>query len=121
MDIGTIIKELRINQSASQQEVADKMAISRSVLSQYEHNTVEPTANVIKKFAVYFDVTADYLLGLEDDFGARTAAPMSDGLTSEERELLNLFRELSPYLKGMTLNAVRSWANSDSDDARKKV
>lgn len=52
---------------------------------------------------------------------SRTAAPMGDGLTSEERELLSLFRELSPYLKGMTLNAVRSWAKNDGDSARKKV
>lgn len=52
---------------------------------------------------------------------ARVTAPMGDGLSSEERELLSLFRELSPYLKGMTLNAVRSWAKSDSDGARKKV
>lgn len=48
-------------------------------------------------------------------------APMGDSLTSEERELLSLFRELSPYLKGMTLDAVRSWAKKGTDGERKKV
>lgn len=30
---------------------------------------MEPSASAVKKLAVYFDVTADYLLGLEDEFG----------------------------------------------------
>ncbi len=50
-----------------------------------------------------------------------TAAPMGEGLTSEERELLRYFRELSPYLKGMTMEAVKSWAKKSGDGEQKKA
>ena len=33
-------------------------------------------------------------------------------LTTEEKELLSLFRQLSPYLQGLTLDTVRGWAGS---------
>ena len=124
MNSGEKIKDLRLYNALTQYELSKKADISRSVLSAYENNIAIPTATAIAKIAVALNVSADYLLGLEDDFGARTAtsaAPIGEGLTSEERELLRLFRELSPYLKGMTLNAVRSWAKNDGDSERKKV
>ena len=107
--------------SITQKELAKACNLSTQCVSALITGRNSPTGSTVAVLAKFFDVSTDYLLGLEDDFGARTAAPMSDGLTSEERELLSLFRELSPYLKGMTLNAVRSWAKSDSDGARKKV
>lgn len=122
MKIGSLIKELRLNKGITQNEVALKIGISRSVLSQYENNIVEPTAYVVSKLSEFFDVSADYLLGLEDDFGARIPAPMGESVNADERELLQLFRELSPYLKGLTLSTVRSWANkSDENGLHKKA
>ena len=67
--------------------------------------------------AEFFDVSTEYLVS-----GVKSAASTSEGgATEQERELLRLFRELSPYLKGMTLNAVRSWAKNEGDSERKKV
>lgn len=83
----------------SQQEVADKIEISRSVLSQYENGLVEPTENVIRKFALYFEVSADYLLGLEDDFGVRTATPTDEIYSFEERQLIRQYRSLPDKIK----------------------
>ncbi len=117
-------KELREYSGLSQKGLSEKIGISAAAIGFLELNENEPKGATVKAYAKYFNVTADYLLGLEDDFGARTAtsaAPAYNGLTSEERELLRLFRELSPYLKGMTLNAVRSWAKNDGDSERKKV
>lgn len=117
-------KELREYSGLSQKGLSEKIGISAAAIGFLELNENEPKGATVKAYAKYFNVTADYLLGLEDDFGARTATsttPMGEGLTSEERELLRLFRELSPYLKGMTLNAVRSWAKDDGDSERKKV
>ena len=117
-------KELREYSGLSQKGLSEKIGISAAAIGFLELNENEPKGATVKAYAKYFNVTADYLLGLEDDFGARTAtsaAPIGEGLTSEERELLRLFRELSPYLKGMTLNAVRSWAKNDGDSERKKV
>ncbi len=115
------LKNLILQSEKLQTNICKEMNISKQKLTNWKSGYTEPNLNDLTMLANYFDVTVDFLIGRTDDFGVNTAAPMSDGLTSEERELLSLFRELSPYLKGMTLNAVRSWAKSDSDGARKKV
>ncbi len=99
MQLGNVLKELRQIQGKSQQDIADKIGISRSVLSQYENNLVEPTAYVVKKIAIYFDVSADYLLGLEDDFGVRPTDTMGDTYSSEEREIIIKYRRLPDKIK----------------------
>lgn len=48
------IKDLRTERHLTQQDVADGTSISRSVLSQYEAGTVDPTASVLSRLAEYF-------------------------------------------------------------------
>ena len=121
MVIGDIIKDLRLNKGLTQKEVADKIGISRSVLSQYESNLVDPTANVVGRLATFFEVSAGYLLGIEDDFGVMTAAPMGESLTTAERELLADFRRLSPYLQDIAKNTVRGLTGAGASDLQKKA
>lgn len=114
MKFGDLIKEIRLSNNLTQYEVAQKVEISRSVLSQYEHNLVEPTANVVKKFAQFFDVSADYLLGLENDYGAKLAAPMSDvGYSSEERKLIEIYRSLPDKLKKVAYDQLEILSGAD--------
>ncbi len=100
------------------------MNIGQSTIVGYEKCEREATLTNLSRYAEFFEVSLDYLAGLEDDFGARTAtsaAPIGEGLTSEERELLRLYRELSPYLQGMTMEAVKSWAKKGGDSSQKKA
>lgn len=62
--------------SRTQQEIADKLGISRARYSHYENNHVEPDNELLQKMADYFDVTTDYLLG-------RTNIP-NNSLTPEQ-------------------------------------
>lgn len=105
-----IIKILRVEKGITQQKVADELKISRSALSNYEAGLVEPTLSVIKKLADFFQVSTDYLLGREDDFGNITIQSESPQLTDSERELLENFRSLSPYLQGIAAETLRNWA-----------
>lgn len=66
-----------------------------------------------RKLAGYYGVDLSYLMSADlisysSDDNANFAQ------TEEERELLSLFRSLSPYLQDLTLSNVRSWANSAS-------
>lgn len=122
MQIGDIIKDLRINKNLTQKEVADKIGISRSVLSQYENNLVEPTAGVISKLAVFFEVSAGYILGIEDDLGVMPVLPINNEFNNEEREFVELYRALSPYMKNVALDAVRAMAGkAGSKTLQRKV
>ncbi|MDE6441887.1 MAG: helix-turn-helix domain-containing protein [Clostridia bacterium] len=120
MQIGNILKDLRSIRGYSQQEVADKTGISRSVLSQYENNLVEPTAYVVKKLATFYEVSADYLLGLEDDFGARTTMPINDGLSSEERNIIDDFRSLNPECQKLVKSTIKTLLTSSAGSVQKK-
>lgn len=124
MAIGNVIVELRKERGISQKKLADAIDIGQSTIAQIELGRNEATAATIRKLATFFDVSADYLLGLEDDFGARTppiAAPMGDSMTADERELIADFRRLSPYLQDIAKNTVRGLTGAGARDLHKKA
>ena len=124
MTIGNIICELRKEKGLSQKKLAEALGVSQAAIAKIEINRNEATASTIRKLATFFDVTADYLLGLEDDFGARTspaAATMGESLTKAERELIADFRQLSPYLQDIAKNTVRGLTGAGASDLHKKA
>ena len=124
MNFSKNAQELREEAGLSQQKLADKIGLSSSAIARWELGQSEPGFNAILAYTKFFDVSADYLLGLEDDFGAKTTTGgnvMRDTNTAQERELLALFRTLSPYLKGLTLDTVRGWAGNAGNSLHKKA
>ena len=89
------LKELRQEKGFTQAEVAKAIKTSQRNIGRWENGENEPSASFVARLAKFFDVSADYLLGLEDDFGVLTAAPMGESLTASERELLALLARYS--------------------------
>lgn len=110
MNIATALKDLRLEANLTQKELAKKLNIGQSTIAQYEKGEREPTVHNLTLYCDFFGVTVDYLLGREDDTPANVHTPTTNGQTETERELLTLFRELSPYLQDLTLQTVRNWA-----------
>lgn len=71
MNINEKIKELRTEKGLTQKELSKVLGIGQSTISEWEKGIYEPTASAIKMLAIYFNVTADYLLGLEDESGGK--------------------------------------------------
>ena len=69
--LGERIKELRKEYGYTQPEFAKKIGVSNAVVSYWENNLNEPKATYIKVIAECFNVSTDYLLGLEDETGAK--------------------------------------------------
>ena len=65
-NVGEKVKALRISEHMTQQQVADMLQIDRSNYSKYELGKLEFGYEMLIKLAKLFDVTTDYLLGLED-------------------------------------------------------
>lgn len=65
MNLGEIIRSLRINSGMTQKELADKLSISSSTIGMYEQGRREPDLNTISKIANVFNVTVGYLVGTE--------------------------------------------------------
>jgi transcriptional regulator with XRE-family HTH domain len=62
MSIGKKIKELRKRKDVSQEELGKMIGAHLTNVSRYERDQQVPSADVIKKLAEVFDVSADYLL-----------------------------------------------------------
>ncbi|MFE5321309.1 helix-turn-helix domain-containing protein [Paenibacillus sp. NPDC056579] len=67
MKYGHRIAKLRNDQRLTQEDLAGKVGITRSALSHYENNRREPDYETIQKFADFFQVTIDFLMGRSDD------------------------------------------------------
>lgn len=62
-DFSTIFKLLRTKSGLSQQELADKLGISKSSVNMYERGERQPNFETLELIADYFNVDIDYLLG----------------------------------------------------------
>ena len=58
---------LRTKINISQVRLAKELGISQSAINRYEHNDAVVPDNVLLKYADFFDVSADYILGRCDD------------------------------------------------------
>ena len=60
------LKELRIEQSLSQQQLAKAIGVSQKAIDFWEKGINEPKASYVVALSKFFAVSADYLLGLID-------------------------------------------------------
>lgn len=47
-------------------KIANEIGISLSAYSNYEQGIREPSYDILKKICEYYEVTTDYMLGMED-------------------------------------------------------
>lgn len=63
--IGTKIYELRKELKISQSKLASAIGVSQKAVDFWEKGINEPKASYVARLAVFFGVSADYLLNLE--------------------------------------------------------
>ena len=64
--IGKRIKELRLEQNLSQQQLGELILISQANISLWENGRSLPTADFLIILSKQFDVSVDYILGLTE-------------------------------------------------------
>lgn len=60
------LKELRTEKNISLMTLGKAINVSDVAVMKWEKNISEPTASNIKQLALFFDVSCDYLLGIEN-------------------------------------------------------
>ena len=60
------LKDARTEKGLSQQQVAEAIGVTRSAYSNYEQGIREPDLNTLKKICMFFNISSDYLLGIEN-------------------------------------------------------
>ncbi len=90
VNFGLILKSLRIRDDMSQAQLAQKLGLTKSVISAYETGTRQPSYDVLIHIAGIFDVSTDYLLEVE-----RKREIDFSGLSPEETDaLINLIKAM---------------------------
>ena len=63
-----ILKQLRVQASMTQKELAEKLHVSQNAVFNWENGKREPGLDMIEKIAKLFMVKPSYLLGYETEF-----------------------------------------------------
>ena len=66
LSIGEKIKNLRENSNLTQASLGKALNMTQRKISYIEHDRYEPGIEDIKAICVFFEVSADYLLGITD-------------------------------------------------------
>lgn len=97
VDFGSRLRELRTQAGLTQLQLAQRMGITKSVVSFYELQERTPSPDVLVKLAGIFCVSTDYLLGLDK----RETLDIS-GLSKED---VAIMRALAESLREKTNNS----------------
>ena len=98
-DFGARIQQLRISHHMSQKILGKKLNRSKSVICGYENNTRIPPLDVLVNMAVIFNVSLDYLVGID-----KNEMISVDNLDDTQKQIIQtLLKEFktvkSPYLE----------------------
>lgn len=83
MDFGKRLKELRLQSGMTQQQLAEKLGLTKSVVSFYELRERTPSPEILVKLSTIFHVSTDYLLGID-----KSETLNVSGLTPEDIDMV---------------------------------
>ena len=86
---GENLKSLRTKKGLSQTQLATKLWLNKSIISAYENEQRSPSLDVLIKLSYEFNVSMEYLLGIERDKTLDIS-----GLNDEQVTVINSLVEL---------------------------
>lgn len=63
---GTVLRQLRIEEGLSQRQLGKQLGVCNQAVSFWENGQREPDFDTLVEIAKYFNVSTDFLLGIED-------------------------------------------------------
>ncbi len=96
MNFAKIAKELREESGLSQMQLSKQLGISAAAIGFLELDKHEPNSATIIAYSKFFKVSADFLLGIEDDSENIVIKKEAPQLSAEELEIIENYRELNP-------------------------
>ena len=101
MKLSEKIIQLRKVNSWSQEDLAEKMEVSRQAISRWENATALPDSNNLLQLSKLFNVTADYLLN--EDYTSDNDIPClkeaSEALDEKKKDYVQHFKDVADILR----------------------
>lgn len=96
--------ELRREKGISQSQLADLVGVSKTSANLYESASRVPDIQVLVRYALELEVSADYLLGLSDNKTVEAQAMGGElGLWDDTLKCLKYYEELSKCVRDMQM------------------
>lgn len=103
--VGLRLQKLREARGLGQEEVAEACGMSRVALTRYENGTRVPQTRYAAQLAAYYNVTVNYIMGLEDQKEER---PQTQQDPSGRAEAYEILQQLSDENYQAMLTLLRS-------------
>lgn len=87
-DFGNRLKELRLQAGLTQKQLADRLGVTKSVISFYELRERTPSPEILIRLSTVFHVSTDFLLGVEKGKSIDIS-----GLDSEDEKIIRMLIE----------------------------
>ncbi len=102
MNIGTRIKEIRLLNNWKQKDMATELSMSTTGYASWEQGLSEPNTSQLTKLSSIFNVSVDYILGIEKEDGTHyietpSYSPSEDRLVQNYRILDKSMQKLVEY------------------------
>ena len=91
---GDKIRDLRTRRNMSQETVADHIGSTKATISGYEREVKSPSLEAVMRLALFFNVSTDYLLGLDN----REIIRVKDFSLEDQKEFLRIFNAIEDFV-----------------------
>ena len=116
------IKRLREKRGLIQEILAVELGITQQMLSKYERDITLIKVDILKKIAVYFNVTTDYLLGLKKKKRDLQGQMKMNETLDECYDLVEVYKDMDQYDRELVwslLQAVKKTYEKRKQGSRK--
>ena len=101
------IKQLLEKIGLIQEILAVELGITQQMLSKYERDITLIKVDILKKIAVYFNVTTDYLLGISEIKRDLQGQMQMNETLDEYYDLVEVYKELDKYDQEMIWSIIQ--------------
>ena len=110
------IKALRLEKNWTQDELGNMLNVKRAAVSKYEGCRIPLTDDTLLKLSKIFNVSSDYILGISDVRTISQSTIVEESFSSDEIELINLFRKLPVNMRAEIKGEIKGILRSTSQE-----
>lgn len=118
MALGENMRFLREEHGYSLKDVELQTGINNGNLSRYERNLNYPSIELCIRLADLYQVSLDELVGRTEKT-VYPASPHLNSYTTEEQQLIEDFRSLTPPLRQMLQDTIQTWKSTEREIQRR--
>lgn len=106
------LKALRDSLNMTQEEFGKSIGLAKSTYNNYETGVRDPKSDFWIAIAQKYNVSIDYLMGLEDPQNENQPAPTNgDELAEDDKRIIELLHQLTPENRERIVEIIKALAS----------